>query len=128
MAEEAIDPVLLPAIQETQQLLGALVTKPKLADKYLAKPPFRFLIDVVKACVDQYGYPAGLLSPDLISKAEVRIVVNLIIVLSFGVLKYVLLSSPKMPLSPRARSRSQCWNASFTALPSPSSARPSPTR
>ena len=71
MAEDApIDAELVPVIQETQQLLGALITKPKLADKYLAKPPFRFLLDVFKACVDQSGFPAGLLSPDLLSKAE----------------------------------------------------------
>lgn len=67
----AVDPALVPVIQETQILMNALINKPRMDTKYLAKPPFRFLLDVFKALADATGYPAGLLSPELISKAEV---------------------------------------------------------
>eukprot|EP01046_Picozoa_sp_COSAG06_P065637 COSAG06_NODE_16211_length_1013_cov_1.308534_1_plen_66_part_10 len=65
MGEEA------PAwIQQTQQTLGTIVTKPKLTDNLLKKPPFRFLHDVVSATAKATGYPQGLYEGEMLdSKA-----------------------------------------------------------
>ena len=36
-------------IKKTQDVLGKYVKKPPLTDKLLRKPPFKFILDVVKA-------------------------------------------------------------------------------
>ena len=44
----------------TQEMLGSLITKPKLADKLLNKPPFRFLFDVIMEVKKVSGFGEGL--------------------------------------------------------------------
>ena len=44
----------------TQEILQSIITKPKLLDKYLRKPPFRFIHDIVMNTMKATGFPEGL--------------------------------------------------------------------
>jgi len=44
--------------------IGALIQKPKMNDKLLGKPPFRFLHDTISAIISTTGFAEGLYSPE----------------------------------------------------------------
>ena len=52
-------------ILETIEIMGPLIAKPKMSDKYLRKPPFRYLHDIVVALVEAHQFPKRLTAPDL---------------------------------------------------------------
>ncbi|EER09616.1 conserved hypothetical protein [Perkinsus marinus ATCC 50983] len=51
-------------IVNTQHSLGTLIKRPKMADKYLAKPPFRFLHDIFIEVQNVTGFGQGLFNED----------------------------------------------------------------
>ena len=46
--------------QETAQMYEQLIQKPKMTQKLLCKPPFRYIHDIFTATLEQTGYGNGL--------------------------------------------------------------------
>jgi hypothetical protein len=55
----------------TQELLGAIITKPKLSEKLLQKPPVRFLHDIVSEIIKVTGFGSGLYTEAELDSANV---------------------------------------------------------
>lgn len=89
----------------TQQILQSsddpLVDKPKLDEKYLLKPPYRFLFDIVSAVQRKTGFAPGLFDQeDLDPKAEkdikVRYLTKIINVVGLSLNEHIPAKPPKI--------------------------------
>ena len=48
----------------TAQMFSSLFTKPKMSDKLLQKPPFRYIFDIINETANQTGFSKGLYSSE----------------------------------------------------------------
>lgn len=55
----------------TQVLLGELITRPKLSEKLLSKPPFRFLHDIIMEIIKVTDFASGLYTAEEMDSALV---------------------------------------------------------
>jgi TRAF3-interacting protein 1 len=56
----------------TKEMVGALITRPKLSDKLLGKPPFRFLHDINSEIIKQTGFATNLYTPEELASENVK--------------------------------------------------------
>ena len=62
-------------IIETQKAFDGLITKPKLQDKYLKRPPFRFIHDIISNTYKSTGFPNELYNEYELNSKNIKVCV-----------------------------------------------------
>lgn len=58
-------------IISTKDLIGSIIQKPKMSEKLLSKPPFRFLHDTITAITNATGFGEGLYNEAELDSAKI---------------------------------------------------------
>ena len=58
-------------IAAAKEKLGVMIQRPKMTEKLLSKPPFRFLHDTISAVTSATGFGEGLLNDDELDSATI---------------------------------------------------------
>lgn len=58
-------------MNQTKALMAELIAKPKMSDKLLSKPPFRFLHDTISSIISTTGFGEGLYSGGELDSASI---------------------------------------------------------
>ena len=77
-------------ISQTQQDFENLITKPKLTEKLLSRPPFRFIHDIVTNTLQSTGFPDGLFQGPELDAKSIKVSFLLMFFFSFSLLLFYL--------------------------------------
>jgi len=88
----------------TKEKVQALFLKPKLTEKLLRKPPFRFLHDIITAVTKATGFGEGLyneteMNSMLVIEKQAKIAYLDKIILLVGICKVILLFFDDVPIT-----------------------------
>lgn len=86
--------------KKTQNSLGKIIKRPPLTDKLLAKPPFRFLHDIVTSVINTTGFMQGLYSTEEQNSDHVKDKESKIAFLQKALDMVSLVTGKKIPMKP----------------------------
>lgn len=58
-------------IEAVKERIGAIIQRPKMSEKLLSKPPFRFLHDVITGVMNATGFAEGLYTAEELDSGSI---------------------------------------------------------
>jgi TRAF3-interacting protein 1 len=68
---EGSNPELDRLIEQSKNLISTIIQRPKMTEKLLSKPPFRFIHDTITAIMEATQFGVGLYSGDELNSAAI---------------------------------------------------------